>query len=204
MLSLFSNIRGRCEIMGELNFYKRKKKISASLMKEIFVWVFDIAVVLVIAFALVHFIGEKTNIIGDSMSPTLENDDVVIINKFIYEVSSPARNDIVVFKPYGNEKLHYYIKRVIGLPGDTIQITDGKIYINGQVLQENIDVETIDNGGLAANPITLGTDEYFVLGDNRNNSEDSRFTEIGNVNKKDIAGKAWFRIAPKSKIGFID
>ncbi len=195
---------GRCETMGELNFYKRKKKISASLLKEILVWVFDIAVVLIIAFVLVHFIGEKTSIIGESMSPTLENDDVVIINKFIYEVSSPDRNDIVVFKPYGNEKLHYYIKRVIGLPGETVQITDGKIYIDGKLLVENIDVDLIDNAGLASNPITLGVDEYFVMGDNRNNSEDSRFAEIGNVKKVDIAGKAWFRISPKSKIGFIE
>lgn len=190
--------------MGELNFYKKKKKISTSLLKEIFIWIFDIAVVLIIAFALVHFIGEKTSIIGESMSPTLENDDVVIINKFIYEVSSPDRNDIVVFKPFGNEKLHYYIKRVIGLPGETIQITDGKIYIDGELLEENVNVDVINNPGLAGNPITLGVDEYFVLGDNRNNSEDSRFAEIGNVNINDIAGKAWFRISPKSKIGFIE
>ncbi|WP_099467658.1 signal peptidase I [Konateibacter massiliensis] len=190
--------------MGELNFYKKKKKISASLLREIFIWIFDIAVVLIIAFALVHFIGEKTSIIGESMSPTLENDDVVIINKFIYEVSTPNRNDIVVFKPYGNEKLHYYIKRVIGLPGETVQIIDGKIYIDGEILEESIAVEDMDNAGLAANPITLGADEYFVLGDNRNNSEDSRFAETGNVNIDDIAGKAWFRIAPKNKIGFIE
>lgn len=190
--------------MGELNFYKRKKKISASLLKEILIWVFDIVVVLIIAFALVHFIGEKTSIIGESMSPTLENDDIVIINKFIYEVSSPDRNDIVVFKPYGNEKLHYYIKRVIGLPGETVQIAEGKIYIDGKLLEEVIDIDLITNPGLASNPITLGKDEYFVLGDNRNNSEDSRFSEIGNVKKDDIAGKAWFRISPKSKIGFIE
>jgi signal peptidase I len=189
--------------MGQLNFYKRKKKISVSLLKEIFIWIFDVAVVLIIAFALVHFIGEKTSIIGESMSPTLENDDVVIINKFIYELSSPDRNDIVVFKPNGNEKLHYYIKRVVGLPGEKVQIVDGTIYIDGELLEENIEVAPIDNPGLASTPITLGTDEYFVLGDNRNNSEDSRFAEIGNVNIDDIAGKAWFRISPKSKIGFI-
>ncbi len=190
--------------MGELNFYKRKKKISVSLLREIFVWIFDITVVLIIAFALVHFIGEKTSIIGESMAPTLENDDVVIINKFIFEVSAPNRNDIVVFKPYGNEKLHYYIKRVVGLPGETVQIIDGKLYINGEVLEEKIEVVDIENEGLASKPITLGVDEYFVLGDNRNNSEDSRFAEIGNVNIDDIEGKAWFRISPKNKIGFIE
>lgn len=190
--------------MGELNFYKRKKKINASVLREIFIWVFDIIVVLIIAFALVHFIGEKTSIIGESMSPTLENDDEVIINKFIYEVSSPNRNDIVVFKPYGNEKLHYYIKRVIGLPGETVQIKDGKIYINGEILEETIKVTDIENPGLASDPIALGKDEYFVLGDNRNNSEDSRFAEIGNVKIDDIEGKAWFRVSPKNKIGFIE
>jgi signal peptidase I len=190
--------------MGELNFYKKKKKISTLLLKEIFIWIFDIAVVLFIAFSLVHFIGQKTSIIGDSMSPTLENEDVVIINRLIYEVSTPDRNDIVVFKLLGNEKLHYYIKRVIGLPGETVQIIEGKIYIDGELLEENIDVEVINNSGIASNPITIGTDEYFVLGDNRNNSEDSRFAEIGNVNINDIAGKAWFRISPKEKIGFIE
>lgn len=190
--------------MGELNFYKKKKKISASLLREIFIWIFDVSVVLIIAFALVHFIGEKTSIIGESMAPTLENDDTIIINKFVYELSSPNRNDIVVFKPFGNDKLHYYIKRVIGLPGETVQILDGDIYINGELLEENINVDKITNAGLASKTITLGTDEYFVLGDNRNNSEDSRFAEIGNVNIKDIEGKAWFCISPKNKIGFIE
>lgn len=188
-----------------MNFiFIRKKKVSASLLREIFIWIFDITVVLIIAFVLVHFIGEKTSIIGESMSPTLENNDVVIINKFVYELGSPDRNDIIVFKPNGNEKLHYYIKRVIGLPGETIQIIDGKIYIDGEILEENIGTDNISNPGLASNPITLGSDEYFVLGDNRNNSEDSRFAEIGNVNINDIAGKAWFRIAPSDKIGFIE
>lgn len=190
--------------MSGLSFNKRKKKINNTVFKEIFVWIFDIAVVLLLAFAIVYFIGEKTDIIGDSMAPTLANNDIVVINKFIYKISSPDRNDIVVFKPNGNEKLHYYIKRVIGLPGETVQIREGSIYINGEELTENYDFEEISDPGIASEPITLGGDEYFVLGDNRNNSEDSRFAEIGNVNIDDIDGKAWFRLAPRSRIGFVE
>lgn len=190
--------------MSGLSFNRRKKKISSTVFKEIFVWIFDIAVVLLLAFAIVYFIGEKTGIIGDSMAPTLSNNDIVVINKFIYKISSPERNDIVVFKPNGNEKLHYYIKRVVGLPGETVQIKDGSIYINGEELIESYDFEAISEPGIAAEPVTLDVDEYFVLGDNRNNSEDSRFAEIGNVKIDDIDGKAWFRLAPKSKIGFLE
>ncbi len=188
--------------MSGLSFYKKKKSISTALIKEILIWVFDIAVILLIAFSLVHFMGEKTSIIGESMTPMLENGDVVIINKFIYKISSPDRFDIVVFKPNGNEKLHYYIKRVIALPGETIQILDGYVYVNGERILD-INQEQIADPGIAEEPIKLAEDEYFVLGDNRNNSEDSRYAEIGTIKADYIKGKAWFRIGPKNKIGFI-
>ena len=96
-----------------------------------------------------------------------------------------------------------HIRRVIGLPGEAVQIKEGQIYINGNVYEENGAYQEIADGGLADSAITLESGEYFVLGDNRNNSEDSRFSDIGNISKKYIVGKIWFTVSPKSKIGFI-
>lgn len=188
--------------MSGLNFYKRKKTISTALIKEVLVWIFDIAVVLLIAFSLVHFMGEKTEILGESMTPVLDDGEVVIINKFIYKISSPDRYDIVVFKPNGNGKLHYCVKRIIGLPGEEVQIIDGYVYVNGERILD-VTKEEIEDAGIASEPVKLDVDEYFVLGDNRNNSEDSRYSEIGMVKTDYIEGKVWFRIGPKEKIGFI-
>ncbi|MFS6554576.1 signal peptidase I, partial [Parabacteroides distasonis] len=99
---------------------------------------------------------------------------------------------------------HTHIKRVIGLPGETIQIKDGIIYINGTVYLENADYPLMNNSGLASEPITLGVKEYFVLGDNRNDSEDSRYADIGLVNSDYVEGKVWFRISPTDSFGLID
>ena len=109
----------------------------------------------------------------------------------------------MVFLPNGNEKSHYYVKRVVGVPGDTIQIKDGKVYINGAEAEEKIDVSAIEDAGLAADAITLEEDEYFVLGDNRNNSEDSRYANIGNIKREYLVGKAWFVLTTGDRFGFI-
>ena len=127
----------------------------------------------------------------------------ILVNRFVYKVTDPKTNDIIVFLPNGNEKSHYYVKRVIGVPGDTVQIKNGAVYVNGKAFDEETDVSSIEDAGLAAEEITLGADEYFVLGDNRNNSEDSRYANIGNIKKDYIIGKAWFRIAPFSDLGFL-
>ena len=117
-------------------------------------------------------------------------------------MTDPKRGDIIVFLPNGNEKSHYYVKRVIGVPGDTVLIQNGAVYINGEVYKEEIEAAAIEEAGLASEEITLDSDEYFVLGDNRNNSEDSRYANIGNIKKDYIIGKAWFRVAPFSSFGF--
>ena len=122
---------------------------------------------------------------------------------FIYKVTNPKQNDIIVFLPNGNEKSHYYVKRVVAVPGDTVLIQDGALYVNGELFDEEIEVASMEDAGLAAEEITLGEDEYFVLGDNRNNSEDSRYANIGNIKKEYIIGKAWFRVAPWGDIGFL-
>lgn len=188
--------------MGELQFYKRKKKINKKILGEIFKWILELLIAISIAYVFVHFVGEKTNIIGKSMSPTLEDGDEVVINKLIYKLVTPKRNDIVVFAMDEDHEIHY-IKRVIGLPGETVQIINGEVYINQELLEEEIETEKMMNPGMVSEPIVLGTDEYFLLGDNRNNSEDSRFANVGNLKAEDILGKTWFRISPFEKIGFI-
>ena len=105
--------------------------------------------------------------------------------------------------PNGNEKSHYYIKRVIAVPGDTLQIKNGEVYVNGELFAEDVDVAQMEDAGLAAEEVTLGEDEYFVLGDNRNNSEDSRYANIGNIKKEYIIGKVWFRVTPFKDFGFL-
>ena len=150
------------------------------------------------------FIAIRTVVDGSSMYNTLENGDNVLVNKLDSEFDSIERFDIVVLEEDFSEN-GYFIKRVIGLPGETIQIDEeGFIYINGNLLEENYGFEVIKNPGLALEPITLAEDEYFVLGDNRNNSEDSRFELVGNIKKSQIVGTVSLRIWPLNKFGFID
>lgn len=186
-----------------LDFNRRKKDVNFPLLKEIFSWIIEIAIVLMMAFVLVYFIGMRTSVVGQSMSETLENGDQILVNRFMYKVIGPKANDVIVFLPNGNEKSHYYVKRVIGVPGDTVQIKDGKIYVNGTEFTEKVDVASIEDAGLAADAVTLDDDEYFVLGDNRNNSEDSRYANIGNIKREYIIGKAWFVISTGDRFGFI-
>ena len=124
------------------------------------------------------------------------------VNRALYKISSPKRGDVIVFKTSASDSAALHIRRVIGLPGETVQIKDGKIYINGKVYEENGAYQDMTDGGLANSAITLESGEYFVLGDNRNNSEDSRFSDIGNISKSTLSGKIWFTVSPKNKIGF--
>ncbi len=186
-----------------LNFGKKRKKLNIPLIKEVFTWAVEIAIVLAAAFVLVYFIGLRTSVVGQSMAKTLDAGDEILVNRFVYKVLDPKAGDIIVFLPNGNEKSHYYVKRVIAVPGDTVQIKDGVLYLNGKEYKEEIDCENMEEAGLAAEELTVGEDEYFVLGDNRNNSEDSRYSNIGNVKKEHIIGKAWFIISPFEKFGFM-
>lgn len=189
---------------GGLHFGREKKKVNVPIVKEIITWILEIAIILVIAFVFVYFIGLRTSVVGQSMVPTLDNKQEILVNRFIYSVTDPKPNDIVVFLPNGNEKSHYYVKRVIGVPGDTVQIKDGIVYVNGEVFEEKVNTAEILDAELAAEEIVLEEDEYFVLGDNRNNSEDSRYANIGNVKKEYIVGKAWFIVSPFEDFGFLD
>ncbi len=186
-----------------LHFGRPKKTVNTTVMKEICIWVVEILITLLIAFTFVWFAGLRTSVVGQSMAETLNGGDEILVNRFIYKVTNPKPDDIIVFLPNGNEKSHYYVKRVVACPGDTVQIAGGVFYVNGKPFHETAEVAAIEDAGLAAEELTLGPDEFFVLGDNRNNSEDSRYANIGNIKKEHIIGKAWFRIAPWGLAGFL-
>ena len=187
-----------------LSFYEKKKKISKATIKEILSMIFYIFVAILLAFVIVYSVGMKTSAIGVSMEPVLYNGQEVLINRLSYRFSSPKRGDIIAFLPNGNQNSHYYLKRVVGLPGETIQIVGGYVTIDGVPLEEDEAYDKIADAGIADAEVLLGNDEFFVLGDNRNNSEDSRSGNIGPVSKKTIAGKVWFHLSCKEDgIGFV-
>lgn len=187
-----------------LNFRKKKRELNIPLLREIAIWILEIAITVAIAGVCVYFVGVRTTVVGQSMSDRLQDGDQVLINRFIYKVSRPKIGDVIVFLPNGNEKSHYYIKRVIAAGGDTVQIIDGVIYVNGAP-SENVHFSgTISDPGVAAEKITLDTDECFVMGDNPGGSEDSRFANIGNVRSDYIIGKVWFKLLPISDAGFVE
>ena len=174
-----------------------------SRLQEVLSFLAYAALVFGITFLIITFVGQRTKVSGNSMYDTLENGDNLILEKLSYRFHEPERFDIVVFR-YTHKKNTFYIKRVIGLPGETVQIVDSKIYINGEILEENYGYEPIQDAKRASQPITLGEDEYFVQGDNRNDSSDSRDPAVGNVTRSQIIGKAWLRIWPLNKIGLIN
>lgn len=173
------------------------------VLKEILSTSLYLLVVLVITYLVIHFVGQRTQVQGESMEPMLQDGDNLIVDKITYHFKAPQRFDIIVF-PFQYKEDTYYIKRIIGLPGETVQITgDGTIYIDGEVLEEGYGREVIRDPGNAYSPVTLGEDEYFVLGDNRNNGSDSRSSSVGLIHRKDIIGRAWVRIWPFSKISVL-
>lgn len=188
-----------------LNFNHKRRKISGNTIREIALWLFGIFAATFLAFVVVYCLGMTTSMIGISMEPSLMNGEKILVDRFSTLVSSPKRDDVIVFMPNGNQSTHYYVKRVVGVPGDTVQILDGLVFINGSLVEDDEDFDKIAEPGLAENEITLGKGEYFVLGDNRNNSEDSRFANIGIVERESIVGKVWFHLgASGNRLGFIN
>jgi len=186
-----------------LNFRKRKAKLTGNHVAEFFRYVFGILAAVLLALFLVVNWGMKTSVIGAGMEPALYNGQTVFISKLAYLVNKPKYGDIIVFLPNGNKYTHYYIKRVVGLPGDRIQFLNGRLLING-LPEEEGEYDKVEDPGIAENEILLGTDEYFVLGDNRNTGEDSRSGNIGPVNKSLIEGRVWFKLTKDESIaGFV-
>lgn len=201
-----------CDIIGKdsrmrtvrgLSFRRRKKKISLTSIQKVALWIGEVVLAFAIGCMLAWFFGFTLSNVGQSMEPAIYSGDRVLVNRLIYELKTPDYGDLIVFKPNGNQNAHYHIKRVAGKPGDTVTIESGRVFINGEVLDEKVQTESMADAGLAEEGITLGEDEFFVLGDNRNNSEDSRSADIGNVKREDILGKAWFIIAPGERFGFL-
>lgn len=187
-----------------LTFYEKEKKINKSTIHEILSTLFYCGVAVFLAFVLVFSVGMKISMVGVSMEPALYNGQEVLINRFIYKITSPKRGDVIAFLPNGNQNSHYYLKRIVGLPGESIQIIDGYVYINGERVPED-EYDKMADYGIAGNEMQLGSDEYFVLGDNRNMSEDSRSGNIGAVKKDTIAGKVWFHLScDEEGTGFVN
>lgn len=159
-------------------------------------------IIVAFAFLVVFVFGMQVKVIGDSMEPAAVNGQTVLVNRLIYKILGPSNGDIIVFLPNGNANSHYYVKRVVAQPGDKVQIIDGLLYINGEVQtkdQENYD--KMEDAGIASSEIKLKSGEYFVLGDNRNSSEDSRSANIGVVTQNMMVGKAWFKLKFKDSSG---
>ena len=182
----------------ELDISKLKSGKDPGGIKNIRDMILYLVLVIAALFVVYNFVAQQIEVSGSSMESTLHSKDRLILEKLSYRFGDPKRFDIIVFKPYSKEKDTYYIKRIIGLPGETIQILDGDIYINGSLLPEGYGNGKMIDGGLASDAITLLDDEYFVLGDNRNGSRDSR--EIGTVKRSSIIGRAFMRIWPIQKL----
>lgn len=179
----------------------KKEKSKPNIKKNLIAFGICVVIAIVIALIITNFVASHTKVEGNSMESTLENGDDIIVEKFSYLTNNPERYDIIVFLE--SESVNY-IKRVIALPGETIQITEGKIYINERAIFDAYGNAKMEDGGIAEKPIKLGQDEYFVLGDNRNASKDSRDKAVGVIKRDQIIGKAWLRVLPFDNFGKLE
>jgi signal peptidase I len=179
----------------------KKKRKLLSILGEI---LFYVVLIYVCAIIIPNYVIQRTIVDGPSMENTLHDGENVLVEKFLYKAKGLERFDVVVFYPYGREHTDYYVKRVIGLPGETVQIIGSDIYINGELLEENYGKDKITNPGIAKKPITLSENEIFVLGDNREVSLDSRYEQVGPVPLEYVGGRVILRIYPFNKFGTID
>lgn len=197
---------------------QNKKSKWKGILGELLIYAF---IAFVCIFVIPRYVIQRTYVSGESMESTLQSEDHILVEKVSYYFHEPKRFDIVVFEPYadkteeeyaaeyrvkdGEKQKEYYVKRVIGLPGETIQIVDSAIYIDGKPLtDDHYGKDPITEAGIAAEPIILEKDEYFLLGDNREVSLDSRYEEIGPVKRQHLIGRACVRILPLNKFGFFE
>ena len=180
-----------------MEFYQEPDE---SVIQNLVHWIVDIIVVIAFACYLISSFGTRVQVSGSSMNPVLNSGDVVLMNRFVYDLGNPSRYDIAVFQ---KENSSYNLKRIIGLPGETVQIKDNLVYIDGIPLTTDEPLGHATIAGVAEYPIELGDDEYFLLGDNRESSEDSRFSGIGMIKREQLTGKVWFKFQPIEEFGLI-
>lgn len=178
-----------------LSFYHKKKRVNTSIFREVISFGFIIIIAIILGGTTEWFLGMKTNVVGSAMDPTLYNGQEIYIDRIIYTFSKPQVGDVVVFLPNGNEKAHYYVKRVVAGAGDKLKVIGGKLYVNG--IESAYVTEEIKDPGIAENEIVLGNGEIFCMGDQPSNSEDSRSPNIGPVKTTDVIGKAWLKKGKK-------
>ena len=187
--------RNRRRTLNRSSYHEpnKNREITISVLK----WLGEIAVVCLLAFLVIRFAGQTLTVRGESLEKTFYDGDVVLVNKMIYRIQEPKPFDMVVFKTDNNEENHYFIKRIVAGPKDTVLIADGVLKVNGKELTGFPAFSEIQNPGLASEEITLGEDEYFVMGDNCNNSEDSRVASVGNIKRENMIGKVQFKLYHK-------
>lgn len=189
---LIDKLKRKLRFRSGLNFRRKRFRVRQDHVRFYGIWLAEIAGVILLAFLLTKGLGMRVVCSGESMEATIPENASLWVNRMVYKVSQPEKDDIIAFLPKGNTNASYSVKRVVGVPGDTILIQNGKLYINDKVVSLKGEDENIREEGRAAGEIVLGEDEYFVLGDNVNNSEDSRYETVGNVKREEIYGKVWF------------
>jgi len=170
-------------------FYKKRRRFSEDFLKDTVHLVIGILISLLFAFILVYFFGMSTTVSGNSMRPGLVDEQKILINRFVYKLSQPKKGDVIIFLPNGNPNTHYYVRRVVAVPGDRIYVEGGVLYVNG--VPSDIVREKISDAGLAAGELTIEQGTYFVLCDDLSDGDDSRSANIGPVESKYILGKVW-------------
>lgn len=197
----FIESKDRTDETASENKPAKKKSLAKGLIRDL---IFYAVLIFVCIYIIPNYVLQRTIVDGISMEDTLKDKDQLYVEKISYHFDALKRFDVIVFYPYGRDCDDYYVKRIIGLPGEKVQIIGSNIYINDQILEENYGKESIENPGRASEPIYLADDEYFVMGDNRNRSKDSRSPEVGNVKKENIGGRVILRIYPFNRFGLID
>ena len=182
-----------------LSFIVKEKKFDKKKFDNALNWLLWIAITIFIAWVTVYCFAEHIVSIGESMSPTVVNAEDVYYSRFTYIIGKPKRDDVIAFHLNGNTNSHLYIRRVVGIPGDTLTVNGGRLYINGELYDGEADLSYINDAGLLENGVTLSDGEYFVIGDNINSSEDSRSGNVGNIPEKDIVGKVWISVSLDDK-----
>lgn len=179
------------------------EKPEKSKRRETIEYIVYLACVVIGCLLFIRFVAVRSVVDGHSMNDTLHDKDNLVVEKLTYYVRKPARYDVVVFR-LKNDKRTHFIKRIIGLPGETVQVKEGHVYIDGEMLADDVyGNDLIEFGYMADQPITLGENEYFCMGDNRNHSKDSRSVDVGPVKKEQFVGRAWLRFWPLNKIGVV-